>query len=87
MPEVVHPTSLRGSARLVLHLAGQPTGNTGKLLAERSGFSYSGAAKHMMLLRRRGLVVRRGWRHYTLSQKALDHLSAAAQAQPHGAKF
>lgn len=80
MPDVVHSTSLRGSARLLLHLAGQTTGNTGKLLAERSGFTYSGAAKHMMLLRRRGLVVRRGWRHYTLTEKASGYLAAAQEA-------
>lgn len=68
-----------GAARILLRLYAQPDArHSNAALAAAAGFSVSGASKHMTHLLRRGLVLRRGWQRFVLTEKALGYIREAA---------
>lgn len=71
--------SITNVARVLLHIAAQPTGNGQRQLAQMLGMSTGGIAKFMMALFRRQLITRVGYQHYQLTPKAAGFLQEAAQ--------
>jgi hypothetical protein len=77
MPTRSHAT-IDKAARILTLLYGNPR-QPHKILRHYTGLSETGMAKHIMMLKRKELVVRTAFQTYTLTQRALKIMSDAMQ--------
>ena len=69
-------SSISNAGKIIVHLYSNPKASY-ETLRKLTGLSPTGMAKHIMSLKRRGLIVRSSFQHYTLTSLAISILQKA----------